>query len=644
VLGRIQANGLLLNTEKCEWGLRKVDFLGHTISAAGIAPLPDRVAAIREFSPPQTVQQLQAFLGLFNFYRRFVPAAARILRPLTDALGGAPRGSAKLQWTAAMEAAFKEARTALADSSLLDHPAANPELSLATDASASHVGGILQQRQLGGNWTPLGFYSKKLTAAETRYSTFDRELLGVYSAILHFRHFLEGRQFAVWADHKPLVGALSRLSDPRSDRQRRQLSFVAEFTTDVRYITGNSNSVADTLSRPPNSQPPAPPRTAPTYAQVLIGKAAGGGPQAAAASRSSHPDANLQPATAELPEGFPNREPEGLAAAVSPSSAPLAAAATIVDLELIAAAQVSCSDCQRGKTSPALRVLEMQLGSQKLLVDASSGVLRPLVPAPYRRVIFEAVHNVAHPGIRASRRLISSRFVWPRLAADVAQWCKNCTQCHKAKPANKPAAAVQPLPVPLARFSEVHIDIVGPLPATSEGFQYLLTVIDRSTRWAEAMPLKTVGAANCAVAFVAGWVSRFGVPATMVSDRGVQFTSALWAAVMQRLGVKHKMTTAFHPQANGLIERFHCRLKEALKARAASADWVQQKPGCFWVCAQHLEKSQRCHPLSWCMGPHCHYQGSSYPPPSRHRKLLSASCRLARPVQPHTPIQTRREP
>jgi cleavage and polyadenylation specificity factor subunit 1 len=125
----------------------------------------------------------------------------------------------------------------------------------------------------------------------------------------------------------------------------------------------------------------------------------------------------------------------------------------------------------------------MQLGSQKLLVDASSGVLRPLVPPPYRRAIFEAVHNVAHTGIRASRRLISSRFVWLRLAADAAQWCENCTQCHKSKPANKPAnkpaAAVQPLPVPLARFLEVHIDIVGPLPATIEGFQYLLTVIDR---------------------------------------------------------------------------------------------------------------------------------------------------------------------
>jgi transposase InsO family protein len=134
--------------------------------------------------------------------------------------------------------------------------------------------------------------------------------------------------------------------------------------------------------------------------------------------------------------------------------------------------------------------------------------------------------------------------------------------------------------VPLTRFTEVHVDLVGPLPTTAGGYQYLLKAINRSTRWAEAMPLKTVSTADCAAAFIAGWVSRFGIPAALISDRGVQFTSSMWAAVMQQLGVKHKMATAFHPQSNGMIERFHRRLKEALKARAASSDWDKHLP---WV-------------------------------------------------------------
>jgi hypothetical protein len=98
--------------------------------------------------------------------------------------------------------------------------------------------------------------------------------------------------------------------------------------------------------------------------------------------------------------------------------------------------------------------------------------------------------------------------------------------------------------------------------------------------WPEAIPLAGVAAEECAAAFISGWVSCFGVLAALTSDRGVQFSSALWAAVMAQLGIKHKMTTAFHPQSNGLVERFHRRLKDALRAWATAADWSDHMP---WV-------------------------------------------------------------
>jgi RNase H-like domain found in reverse transcriptase len=235
-------------------GQRSFNFLGHVVSAACVAPLPDRVAAICAFPRPQTVEQLQAFLGFLNFYPRFVPAAAQILRPLMDTLGGGPRGKAVVTWNEERTAAFQAARESLADTALLDHPAAAAELVLVTDASASHVGAVLQQRQRGQSWRPIGFYSKKLSQAEAKYSAFDRELLAVYSAIIHFQHLVEGQNFAVLTDHKPLIGVVARQSHPKSDRQRRHLSFVAEFTADIRHISGKDNVVADTLSRPP---PPA---------------------------------------------------------------------------------------------------------------------------------------------------------------------------------------------------------------------------------------------------------------------------------------------------------------------------------------------------------------------------------------------------
>jgi len=104
--------------------------------------------------------------------------------------------------------------------------------------------------------------------------------------------------------------------------------------------------------------------------------------------------------------------------------------------------------------------------------------------------------------------------------------------------------------------------------------------MDRTTRWPEAIPLTSVTAADCAAALLQGWIQRFGVPDTITSDRGPQFTSSLWAALCSLLSIKHTQTTAYHPQSNGLVERFHRRLKDALRARAAGADWFLHVP---WV-------------------------------------------------------------
>jgi transposase InsO family protein len=190
------------------------------------------------------------------------------------------------------------------------------------------------------------------------------------------------------------------------------------------------------------------------------------------------------------------------------------------------------------------------------------------------------VHSLAHPGIRATKRLISSRFVWPGLAAQVAAWCRDCQSCQRGKVTSQPAAPPGHIANPTQRFSHLHIDLVGPLPTARDGYSHLFTVIDRSTRWAEAIPLRSTSAASCADALVSGWVSRFDVPEQVTSDRGRQFCSSIWDALSRQLGIKMRFTTAYHPQSNGLVERFHRRLKEALRERLADTDWPQHLP---WV-------------------------------------------------------------
>jgi hypothetical protein len=172
VLQWLRKFGLVLNLDKCQLGQASVDFLGHLITAEGAAPVQKHVAAIQEFPRPSDAKQLQSFLGLVNFYRRFIPAAAQILLPLTEALKGSK--PAKLYWTPAMVHAFSSIKAALCQATVLSHPDPEAEICLAVDASNTHIGAVLQQRE-GLAWRPLAFFSKKLDSTQLKYSAFDRD-------------------------------------------------------------------------------------------------------------------------------------------------------------------------------------------------------------------------------------------------------------------------------------------------------------------------------------------------------------------------------------------------------------------------------------------------------------------------------------
>nr|VZI02841.1 unnamed protein product [Spirometra erinaceieuropaei] len=431
VLDRLQQFGVVLNPSKCVLGVPSLKFLGHLVDSHGIRRLSSKVAAILDFPPPTSKRQLQRFLGMVNFYRRYLPNCADTILPLTNLLSGSKR---TFELTPAALTSFEQVKALLADATILTHFHADAPISLMVDASNVAVGAVLQQ-SLPDSTVPLAFFSKKLSKAETRYSTFGRELLAAYLALL------------------PGIN-------------------LAEMAVEQRRV----------------------------------------GPP-----------------------------------------------------------------CDEDVSGLHLQELPLTNGNGSILCDVSTPSHRPFVPPSLRRKVFSSLHNLSHPGSRGTDKLVSDRFVWPGMHEDLKAWTRACLGCQRNKVRRHNKTPIGTFPTPDARFSHIHLDIVGPLPL-SNGCSYLLTCVDRSTRWPESIPLPDVAAPTVVKAFLSRWVAIFGAPSIITTDCGVQFESHLFQSLLSFLGCTRIRTTAYHPAANGMVERFHRQLKASLRAAADLENWADHLP------------------------------------------------------------------
>ena len=507
LLDRFKQNGVTLNKEKCEFAVTNLTFLGHHISTKGFEPIEQKVQTITKFPKPQSMKQLRRFLGMINFYRRFIPGCAETLQPLNKMLSPGKNSKKKLKWSVEAVSAFLKIKQKLSNATLLTFPTPNAETAIFVDASVSDCGAVLQQRaEKSDAWKPLSFYSHSFFLTQSRYPTFDRELLAIYLAIKHFRYFIEGRTFTVFTDHVPLCRAIFSRSQNSSPRQQRHLDFIAQFTSDLRYVKGEKNVVADCLSR--------------ITASVF----------------EEHEAINF--------------------------------------LEMAAAQQHDpiIDHIQTSKNSLKLKYKPLPSQDVSILGDMSTGEFRPLVPEAFRRKVFDSFHSLSHPEIKGTQKLISRRYTWPGIKADVKQWCLSCLACQQSKVQRHTVSPLQAFVPPSQKFQYIHIDIVGPLP-TSCDHKYLLTIVDRFSRWFEALPLRDISAKSCADAFVLHFVARYGAPSTLTADRGRQFISGLWRDLAKFLGCELINTTSYNPKANGIVERYHRVLKASIKAQKQPSDW-----------------------------------------------------------------------
>ena len=619
VFKTLAANGMVVQRQKCVLGVSSLEFLGYQVDSTGISPLTNRVEAIEKTTPPTTVKELQRFLGMVGYYRRFIPNAATHLFHLFDALKGKPK---TLIWTEECQKSFDDTKSALAAATLLHHPRPGAKLALTTDASNQAIGGVLEQ--LGDNgWEPLAFWSAKLEPNQMQWPPYDRELLAAFRGTRHFRSWIEGRPFTLFTDHQSLVPSIHKKTDPQTLRQTYQLSCVAEYTTDIRYVEGKSNVVADALSRPnevlevysiglgatsprleglsttsrsdPLNAPPTYPRDAlstamsstTVFPSVPSNASASLQPSSQSASPTIPNGSETPSATNDLAECLENRAASATATATRTEDSLndlncVVAAIGHLGLDWAEIADQQALDPEfralRSDARTSLHFRSIDIGNRTIMADFSNGPARPYIPFASRRKVFNCFHGLGHPGVERTRKSISEKVVWPSMKQDVTRWARECLPCQQSKVVRHVVPPVGQFDLPHRRFEHIHMDLVS-LPE-SNGFRYLLTMVDRFTRWPVAVPLENISTQSVMDGFAFGWVQHFGVPSTITSDNGTQFTSSLFQQLTQIWGIKTTKSAPYHPEANGLVERLHRRLKEALKALGAESpeEWFWRLP------------------------------------------------------------------
>lgn len=249
-----------------------------------------------------------------------------------------------------------------------------------------------------------------------------------------------------------------------------------------------------------------------------------------------------------------------------------------IDYNRLAIDQSEDEELNQLKLQPNLKFRDITLPglARPISCETSTATPRPYLPQSYRYAAYKAQHDISHPGVRTTRKMMTMKFFWPAMNRDVGIWARSCIGCQRAKIHRHVVTPLGEFP-PSQRFEHVHIDIVGPL-RLSHDYRYCVTIIDRYTKWPEAVPVSDITAEVVAKAFYDNWIARFGCPLRITTDQGRQFESSLFNALMKKFGITRIRTTSYHPQANGQVERLHRTMKAALMARGATTQWADELP------------------------------------------------------------------
>ena len=551
VLGRLRQHQLKLKLSKCCFFRTEVPYLGHIVSAAGVATDPEKVRAVAEWPPPRTLKDLRAFLGFASYYRRFVEGFAHLAAPLHRLVGEcqgprkapAPRTVALgSRWSDACQQGFQQLKQRLTTAPVLAYADFRLPFVVEIDASYQGLGAVLSQDQEGRR-RPIAFASRGLRKTERNmdnYSSMKLEFLALKWAVTEkFREYLLGHSFTVYTDNNPLsyIQTTAKLAAV----EQRWASQLAQFNFSIKYRPGPSNRNADALSRLPRADQPAPSISPPPGP---VGVQAVG--VTALPTRTNQEIRRLQ-----------DDDP------------------TLGALRRLWDRGHAPTDCERRDADPELKDLLGQwnkleehdglLFRSVYLPPSRTSTLQLLLPTSLRPEVLGQLHdNHGHQGIERTTALVQARCYWPRMRPYIERWCKACQRCQVAK-ATRPTVKTTMGHLLASRPLEIIAIDFTSLDRSSDGYEHLLIVTDIFSKFTQAYPTRDQKAHTVVKTLTEKWFYTYGVPQQIHSDQGRSFEADLVKQLCKLYGVTKSRTTPYHPQGNGQCERFNRTLFDLLR-------------------------------------------------------------------------------
>lgn len=630
VFQRLRESNFKIQMDKSEFLKLETAYLGHIISRDGIKPNPDKISAIKKYPIPKTPKEIKQFLGLLGYYRKFIPDFARITKPMTQCL----KKGKKITFDAEYTNCFEKCKLLLTNDPILQYPDFSKEFNLTTDASNVAIGAVLSQGPIGSD-KPVCYASRTLNESEINYSTIEKELLAIVWATKYFRPYLFGRKFKILTDHKPLQWMMN-LKEPNSRLTRWRLR-LSEYDFNVIYKKGKFNTNADALSRieihtgevkslieeidelnslmgnpsdtilaldnptsdtltaPPNSSTetihtsnenpileiPLTDEPLNKFNRQIVFTIVNDVKKRPTVTKpfETHTRTNIQLSESNLEEDVIN--------AVKEYVNPKVKTALLVNPPL---AMYSIIPILQDK----FRSSSMNLVLAKSELENVKDYLR-------QQDIIRHYHDgkTNHRGINECYLALSRRYFWPKMKEQITKFISECTICGQAKYDRNPIRPQFNVVPPATKpFEIVHMDLF-----TAHNEKYI-TFIDVFTKYGQAYHLRD-GTAVSILQALLRYCTHHGVPTTLITDNGTEFTNQLFMEFTRLHKINHHRVLPHSPNDNGNIERFHSTILEhlrILKLQQKDEPIVNLMPYAIIAYNSTIHSFTRCRPFDLLTG------------------------------------------